>query len=131
MIKKLTIMLAMLAMLLIAAVPALADNDHNRFFDNHHRFFNDNDLFQANEQDVESADSEQTFNVVGGGDNSNACQNVQGITNTGNAVQNTSVGQFFSDDSELEVDDAGNFTISPESSTSCTQQVDQAATAVN
>jgi hypothetical protein len=102
---------ALLAMVVVAAVPAIAQ------------------IEQGNEQEPESGDSEQTFTVTGGGDNSNACQGVQGVNNTGNAVQNSGFLQYASEDGEIEIDDAGNFEISPESSTSCTQQVNQAASA--
>jgi hypothetical protein len=151
-ITKIVLGLASMAMLLVvSAAPAMADDFHRDHFFNHHdHFFNDNGIFQSNEQEVESGDSTQTFNVVGGGDNSNACQNVQGISNTGNAVQNTGVLQadpfnndfnngfffdpffdngFFDRGGQVDIDDVGNFEISPSSSTSCSQQVNQAASA--
>ena len=84
---------------------------------------------QENEQDVESGDADQAFEVTGGGDNSNACQNVQGINNTGNAVSNTSVLQYANEDAEVDVEDSGNFEISPETAVECDQQVNQAAAA--
>jgi hypothetical protein len=121
----------------------------NRFFDNgfiFNPFFdNNNGVFQTTEQEVESGDSSQTFNVVGGGDNSNACQGIQGISNTGNAVDTTNVLQdnpfntgfsdgffhpFFNNGfNEVEVDDVGNFEINPLQTTTCDQQVNQAASA--
>jgi hypothetical protein len=122
--KKLILIAAMLAMLVVTAVPALADRN------NHHRFFNnDNGVRQSNEQEVESGDATQNINVKGGGDNSNACQGVQGITNTGNATNNTGVLQYANRDAEVEVDDSGNFEISPSQTTTCDQQVNQAASA--
>jgi hypothetical protein len=119
-------------------------NNFNNGFN--HPFFDNNGVFQSSEQQVESGDSSQTFNVVGGGDNSNACQGIQGISNTGNAVNNTSVLQdnpfdngfndgffhpFFNgfNQGEVEVSDSGNFTISPSQTTTCSQQVNQAASA--
>jgi hypothetical protein len=110
-LKKLMLLAALLAMVVVAAVPAIAQ------------------IEQGNEQEAESGDSEQTFTVTGGGDNSNSCQGVQGINNTGNAVQNSGFLQYANPDGEIEIDDAGNFAISPSSSTSCTQQVNQAASA--
>jgi hypothetical protein len=109
-----------MAMAIVAAAPALAQRNHH-----HH----DNGIQQSNEQEIESGDASQTINVTGGGDNSNACQGVQGINNTGNAVQNTGVLQYASEDSEVEVDDSGNFAISPTQTTTCNQQVNQAASA--
>jgi hypothetical protein len=129
-------------------------------FDNFNRFNDfDNGVFQNNEQEVESGDATQNIVVSGGGANSNQCAGVQGITNTGNSVNNTSVLQtdgtfdrnndgffnnrfddnrfdnrFFDDhrfnnDGEVEVNDVGNFEISPSQTTTCTQEVNQAATA--
>jgi hypothetical protein len=147
----------MLAMLVAFAAPAMANNHNNNWNNwnnnwnwnngfNHPFFnngFNDNGVFQSSEQNVESGDSSQTFNVTGGGDNSNACQGIQGISNTGNAVNNTSVLQdnpfnngfnngFFNSGfttGEVGVFDSGNFEISPSSTTTCSQQVNQAASA--
>ena len=109
--KKLMLLAALLAMVVVAAVPAIAQ------------------VSQSNEQGVDSGDATQNFNVTGGGDNSNACQGVQGITNTGNATNQTSVLQYANTDTEFEQDDSGNFTISPSSTTTCTQKVNQAASA--
>ncbi|MCA1737501.1 MAG: hypothetical protein LC740_01340 [Actinobacteria bacterium] len=150
-------MATMVAMMLSTTVPALADDwNHNgdnswdnHFFDNHFFDpFNNNDgITQTNEQEVQSGDATQTFNVSGGGDNSNQCVGIQGVTNTGNSVNNTSVLQanpfnnqfdnrFFdngfnngSNGGDVEIQDTGNFTINPTSTTTCDQQVNQAATA--
>jgi hypothetical protein len=121
---KLVLALASMAMLLVAfAAPAMARNFHNF----NHNFF-DSGVFQANEQNVESGDSNQNFTVTGGGDNSNSCQGIQGISNTGNAVTSTDVLQYASF-GEVGVDDSGNFEISPSQTTTCNQQVNQAASA--
>src|SRR5919199_1120941 len=102
---------ALLAIAGLAAVPAIAQ------------------VTQTNEQEADSGDATQNFNVTGGGDNSNACQGVQGIDNTGNATNNVSVLQYREDGSEIELEDSGDFTASPSSTTTCTQQVNQAASA--
>ena len=140
---------------LLVAAPAFANVHFNRnpFFNGNG--FNDNGVSQQNEQDVQSGDASQSINVTGGGDNSNQCAGVQGVTNTGNASNNTGVLQAtpsnnngFSDGNnrfnrnrfndnrfngngggEVQVDNSGNFTISPSSSTTCNQKVDQAASA--
>jgi hypothetical protein len=124
-LKKLMLLTAMLAMVVVAAIPALAaqHRHHNPFFGN-----NDGGVSQTNEQQVESGDSSQTFNVTGGGDNSNACQGIQGISNTGNSVNQTNVLQYASEGG-VEVGDSGNFTISPSQTTTCKQAVNQAASA--
>jgi len=112
-LKKLMMLAALLAMLIVAAVPAIAQ------------------VGQENEQEVESGEAEQEFSVTGGGDNSSSCQNVQGIQNTGNAVNNTSLLQYANEDVEVELEDSGNFSISPETAVECEQQVNQAASAAS
>ena len=109
--KKLMLLAALLAIAVVAAVPAIAQ------------------VTQTNEQEADSGDATQNFNVTGGGDNSSACQGVQGIDNTGNATNNAAVLQYANTDSEVELEDSGNFTISPSSTTTCKTQVNQAASA--
>jgi hypothetical protein len=173
--RRMVLLAAMVAVaaLMLAAAPAFADersdwdhfcdwNDCNHFCDwndCNHFFDNNGGINQANEQEVESGDATQTFNVVGGGDNSNQIVGVQGVNNTGNAVSNTSVfqgggfdtnntscdffncGGFFdcgffdcgsfggSRGGEVEIEDSGNFTISPSQTVSGTQQINQTASA--
>jgi hypothetical protein len=134
--KKLVMLAAMVAMTLMAAIPALAL-----------------DIDQDNEQESESGDVDQSFNVTGGGDNSNQCAGVQGVANTGNAQNQVDLTQadddfdeddlfFFDDDrrhdrdrdrdgdTEFEFDEVGStIEVSPENSTTCDQQVNQAASA--
>jgi hypothetical protein len=109
-LKKVMLLAALLAMVVVAAVPAIAQ------------------VTQTPEQGVESGDSSQNFTVTGGGDNSNACQGIQGINNTGNSVNSTNVLQY-SSVGEVEVDDSGNFAIDPSQTTTCDQKVNQAASA--
>jgi hypothetical protein len=109
-VKKVMLLAALLAMAVVAAVPAIAQ------------------VTQTPEQEVESGDSSQSFTVTGGGDNSNTCQGIQGISNTGNALNNTNVLQYDSV-GEVEVDDSGNFEISPSQTTTCKSAVNQAASA--
>ena len=101
----------------------------NDRFDDNNDFGNNAGVSQSNRQQVQSGDAHQTITVTGGGDNSNQCAGVQGITNTGNATNNTSVLQYANEDVEFEQEDSGDFTISPSSTTTCTQQVNQAASA--
>jgi hypothetical protein len=113
-LKKLMLLAALLAMAVVAAVPAIAQVSQNP------------------EQAVSSGDSSQTFTVTGGGNNSNACQMIQGINNTGNAVNQTNVLQYASSGG-VGVSGTGNFAISPDQnkgvSKVCDQQVNQAASA--
>ena len=131
--QKLTMLMAMLAMTLLAAIPALAI-----------------EIDQDSEQESESGDVDQSFEVSNTGDNSNQCAGVQGVANTGN-VQNQLSVEEVDDDDDLFLDDDNRrhdrdrdrdgdtdfefdevdstIEVSPESTTTCDQQVNQAASA--
>jgi HPt (histidine-containing phosphotransfer) domain-containing protein len=103
---------ALLAMLVVAGVPAIAQ------------------VGQEFEQEADSGDVDQSFEVTGGGDNSNQCVNVTGNTNTGNLQTETGILQYASDIEEFEQDDVGNdLTVEGTSTVECDQQVNQAAAA--
>jgi hypothetical protein len=127
--KKLMLIAAILAMVIVAAVPVLAqggDRNHN-----HHHFFNHDGggVTQESEQDADSGDLNQSFNVTGGGANSNQCVGGQVVGNTGNAQNQIGVIQYASE-GEFEFDDTGaSIDVSPTNTTSCNQQVNQAASA--
>src|SRR5215207_3243035 len=110
--KKLMLLAALLAMLALAAIPAIAQ------------------VSQESEQEAESSDLDQSFTVTSSGDNSNQCVGIQGVGNTGNAQNLTDVIQYGSDANEFEFEEIGStIDVSPSSSTSCEQQVNQAASA--
>ena len=135
--KKLIMLTAVLAMLALAVAPALAaqrgDNDRDhRDRDNRHQFFDRNDggINQESEQDADSGDVDQSFTVTSSGDNSNQCVGIQGVANTGNAQNQTSLIQYGSEADDFEFDEVGStITVSPENTTTCDQQVNQAASA--
>jgi hypothetical protein len=132
-VKKLTMLTAVLAMTLLSAMPALAI-----------------EIDQDNEQESESGDVNQSFEVSNTGDNSNQCAGIQGVANTGNTQNQLSVTQvdddedfFFDDDNrrhdrdrdrdgdtDFEFEEVGStIEVSPESTTTCDQQINQAASA--
>ncbi len=160
--KKLLMLGVMMAMVLVAAVPAMAadrdrddrrenrlENRLDRFFDDGFCFFfdcdfddrdrfDDRDFFgfdggevdQEFDQEAESGDVDQSFDVSSTGDNSNQCVGIQGVANTGNAQNQIGVTQIGSDADDFEFDDVDStIEVSPENSTECDQQVNQAATA--
>jgi hypothetical protein len=87
------------------------------------------ELFQTSEQEAESGDADQSFDITGGGDNSNQCVGAQGVTNTGNAQISLNILNFGElDDFELE-DLESSLTVDPTNTTTCDQEVNQAATA--
>jgi hypothetical protein len=142
--RKVILLAALLAMIVVAVLPSLAvaqnnrnDNDNNNNNNNHHHnnnnnFFNGSDpaITQDNEQDADSGDVNQSFDVTGGGDNSNQCVGLQGVANTGNAQNQIGVIQYASEADDFDFEDSGaSIEVSPENSTTCDQQVNQAASA--
>ena len=110
--KKLVLLAALLGMLALAAIPAIAQ------------------VTQESEQEGESAELDQSFEVTGSGDNSNQCVGIQGVGNTGNAQNLTDVLQYGSTADEFEFEEVGStITVSPTNSTDCTSAVNQAASA--
>ena len=110
--KKLVLLAALLAMLAVAAVPAIAQ------------------ISQETEQDAESGELDQSFTVTSSGDNSNQCVGIQGVGNTGNSQNVTDVLQYGSTADDFEFEEVGStIDVSPSNTTSCDQQVNQAASA--
>jgi hypothetical protein len=110
--KKLMLLAAILAMVIVAAVPAIAQ------------------IGQESEQETESGDVDQSFTVTSEGDNSNQCAGIQGVANTGNAQNQLDLIQYGSEADDFEFDEVGSSVeVSPNSTTTCDQQVNQAASA--
>src|SRR5829696_320037 len=114
-------------------------NDHDWWNDWRHDDDRDNDrnndevvpaVSQDFQQQAESGDVNQSFNVSNSGDNSNQCAGIQGVANTGNAQNQVGIIQYGSEADDIEFRDSGaSITVSPNSFTSCEQQVNQAASA--
>ena len=84
---------------------------------------------QSFDQQAESGDVSQSFNVSNTGDNSNQCAGIQGVANTGNAQNQVGVLQYGSEADDFSFEDSGSsINVSPSNSTTCDQQVNQAAT---
>ncbi len=110
--KKLMLLAALLAMLAVAAIPAIAQ------------------VTQEGEQEGESGDLDQSFTITSEGDNGNQCVGIQGVGNTGNAQNLIDVIQYGSTADDFEFEEVGStIDVSPSNSTSCEQQVNQAASA--
>jgi hypothetical protein len=154
--RKTVLLAAMMSIvaLMLAASPAMADD-----FDRHdfcHFFFDCNDRFDFDDgfgdfdQDADSGDIDQSFDVTGGGDNSNQSVGIQGVANTGNAQNQIGVTEFGDgfdnfdrdrfdrfffdrfdgDDGDFGFEDSGaSIEVSPENSTMSDQQINQAASA--
>ncbi len=108
--------------------------DNDRDWWNDDRYNNDDEIVpavsQSFDQEAQSGDVSQSFNVSNTGDNSNQCAGVQGVANTGNAQNQIGVLQYGSTADDFSFEDSGSsINVSPVNATSCDQAVNQAATA--
>lgn len=102
----------------------------DRFDDDEFDFDNGSGIGQEFDQEAESGDVNQSFDVSSTGDNSNQCVGIQGVANTGNAQNQVGVLQYGSEADDFDFEDNGaSIEVSPENSTTCDQQVNQAASA--
>lgn len=123
-----------LAVMSMAASPAMAQDRFDRL---EHRLdrFDDGFDFDAGasqdfDQEADSGDVDQSFEVSSDGDNSNQSVGLQGVTNTGNAQSQFGFTQFDSEIDDFEVEDGGaDIDVSPEFDLESDQAVDQAAAA--
>jgi hypothetical protein len=106
------LLMAMLALMLVVALPAVAEGS------------------QESDQDTDSGDVDQSFTVSSEGDNSNQCVEITGNVNTGNAQNQIDLLQYNSDADDFEFEDSeADLDASGSSTTECTQEVNQAAAA--
>jgi hypothetical protein len=111
-LKKLMLLAALLALLAVAVAPAIAQV-----------------ATQEAEQSADSGVLNQRNDVTGGGDNSNQCVGSQIAGNTGNAQNQTQILQYASDADFEFSGNAPTIDVNPVNTTSCNQQVNQAASA--
>src|SRR5215216_5806474 len=101
------------------------EEDEDNLFDG----FGDG-LFQTSDQQAASGDVDQSFQVTGGGANSNQCVGVQGVANTGNAQIELNILNVEGEIDDFELEDLeSSLTVDPTNTTTCDQQVNQSATA--
>jgi hypothetical protein len=139
--RKFVLLAALLAVLVAAALPAFADKgrdngDRNDGKNRQHQRHNGGGgnggpaISQESEQDAESGELNQSFNVSQTGDNSTQCAGIQGVGNTGNAQNLTDVIQYGSEADDFEFEEVGStIEMNPANTTTCDQQVNQAASA--
>ena len=139
--RKFVLLAALLAVLVAAALPAFADKgrdngDRNDGKNRQHQRHNGGGgnggpaISQESEQDAESGELNQSFNVSQTGDNSTQCAGIQGVGNTGNAQNLTDVLQYGSEADDFEFEEVGStIEMNPTNTTTCDQQVNQAASA--
>ena len=109
--KKLMLVVAMLAVVLVAAAPAIAQVAQG-----------------FGESRVTSGSASPKVEVKNTGDNVNLCPTVQQIANTGNVANEQGVVQYFSTADDLDFT-GSSLTITPSETATCTQTIEQAAAA--
>jgi hypothetical protein len=121
-LKRLLLLVAMAAMVLVLAVPAIAGGTNTGN--------SQNSVDQGTEQDAESGEVNQSFESSSSGDNSNQCLGISFVTNTGNAQNAIDLIQDDSTADEFEFDEvSSDITVDGTNETTCDQQVNQAASA--
>ena len=125
MFKKLMLVAAMLALVLVVTVPALAQRNHHDRFDR----FNNGEVSQEFGQEIEDTGN-VTLNtsVSSSGNNSNQCVAPLQFGNTGNVQNAQGFLQYFSTSDDIEFE-GSSMTFSPTLTNSCDQSVQQAAAA--
>jgi hypothetical protein len=123
--KKLMLVAAMLALVLVVTVPALAQRNHHDRFDR----FNNGEVSQEFGQEIEDTGN-VTLNtsVSSSGNNSNQCVAPLQFGNTGNVQNAQGFLQYNSTSDDIEFE-GSSMTFSPTLTNSCDQSVEQAAAA--
>ena len=144
-LKRWKLLAAMAAMVLVLAIPAVADTSTSQNVTT-------NGVTQDSEGEAESGEFDQTFEVTGSGDNSNQCAGVQGVGNTAGQSGGIHILQYDSEADDFEFDEVGGanlnilqvdseadkfdfdevggpLTVDGTNETSCEQQANQAGSA--
>ena len=108
--RKLILVVAMLAVVLLAAAPVIAQSQG------------------FSERRITSGKASPSFAFSNKGDNVNACPVAQQIANTGQVANEQGVVQFESKADDLDFS-GSSLTITPSETAECTQQIQQAAAA--
>jgi hypothetical protein len=109
--KKLMLVVAMVAVVLVAAVPALAQVGQ-----------------EFSERRDTSGSASPKVAVSNTGDNVNLCPTVQQVANTGQVLNEQGTVQYFSTADDLDFT-GSSITIEPSETASCTETIEQAAAA--
>jgi hypothetical protein len=109
--KKIMMVVAMLAVVLIAAAPALADIGQ-----------------KFSEKRNTSGPASPKAAISNTGNNANLCPTAQQIANTGNVLNEQGVTQYNTDTDDIDFS-GSSITIEPSTTADCTQTIEQAAVA--
>src|SRR5918995_1475555 len=111
-LQRLTLLAAVLVMVLVTSAPALAQVE------------------QEDEQEGESGEVDQSFDVSSSGGSANQCAEILAAAQSGNAQNIQELIQTDSDADDFEFEDGGSsIDVSPELTEACEQTINQAASA--
>ncbi len=109
--RKLMLLAAMVAVVLVAAAPAIAQLEQ-----------------EFSQEDVESGDVEPTVEISNKGNNVNICGTVLQSANSGNVQNEQGVVQYQDEVDDIEFE-GSNITFEVAAEGECTQTINQAASA--
>ena len=110
--KKLMLVVAMLAVVLVAALPVIAQPITQ----------------ELSERRITSGAASPKVVVSNSGNNANLCPTVQQVANTGNVANEQGVVQYQTKTDDIDFT-GSNITIEPSETATCTQTTEQAAAA--
>ncbi len=117
--KKLMMVAVILALVLVAAAPALALNPFK---------FGGSEINNSTGQEDETGNVDSSFSVQQTGNNSNQCVTPQQFGNTGSSQNAQGILQYNSLSGKIEPE-GSTFTFAPELTAPCNQAVQQSAAA--
>src|SRR5919199_2253429 len=109
--RRITLVLALVAMLVVSALPAVAEISQ-----------------EFSERRITSGAASPKVAISNSGSNVNLCPTTQQIVNTGNVANEQGVTQYFTSTDDIDFS-GSEITIDGSVSGSCTQTIDQAAAA--
>ena len=109
--RKLMLVVAMLAVVLVAAAPAIAQVAQG-----------------FSESRVTSGAASPKVEIKNSGNNVNMCPTVQQVAQTGNVANEQGVTQYATDTGDIDFS-GSELTVTPSTTAECTQTMDQAAAA--
>ena len=110
--RKMMLLVAMLAVVLVAAAPAIAQVTSQ----------------ELSERRITSGNASPSVSISSTGDNVNMCPTVEQVANTGNVANEQGVVQYKSEADDLDFT-GSSITITPDVTGTCDQTISQAAAA--
>ena len=107
--RKMMVLVAMLAVVLVAAAPAIAQVTSQ----------------ELSERRITSGNASPSVSISSTGDNVNMCPTVEQVVNTGNVANEQGVVQYNTTTDDIDFT-GSSITIEPSVTSDCTQSIDQA-----